>query len=96
MKLAAVVALLVAFPAFAAKQVSVNVGKTKVVAVSQKVAKVVVSNPEVVQARQERSAVSLTGRESGKALVQIRTVDGVEVDLMVHVTQGGDIYMVGR
>lgn len=100
MKLTSLIAaavLMIGTVAQAATQLSVNVGQRKVVAISQKVSKVTVSDQGIVEVRQQGSgSVSLVGKGSGKAHVQLRTVDGVEVDLVVHVTEGGDIYQVGR
>jgi Flp pilus assembly secretin CpaC len=70
---------------------SVEVGQTKMMGVSQRVASINVKDPSVVEVKKlpGGNGVSLVGKEMGKTKVSLRTVDGTEVDFTLHVTSAG-------
>lgn len=83
-----------AVPALATP-VGLAVGEVKHVNVSQRVAKVAVSDSSRVEVSHQGGKVTLVGKAPGRSNVQLITVDGAEVSLELHVVSpGGRVFVV--
>lgn len=82
--------LALAVPALAhAEPVSVAVGQTKRVTLSVQVARIDVSDKEVLSAKKLSRGVEISGSALGKSELKVTTAGGDELTLVVHVTNPG-------
>ena len=89
---------LIALPALASpglKHLSVPLGETRSITLPEKVSKIEVADPAVVEVKkQSNGTVLLSPLSTGKSKVHLRTVGDAQVDLMVFVTSGGDVEII--
>lgn len=92
------VALLLGSSVVAAAPVYVQVGQTKVVSVSREVRAAKAADPELVEVSKKAGGqVVLRGRELGRTEVRLRTSDGEEYTLALHVVpEGATVYSTER
>jgi hypothetical protein len=91
--------LVLSAPAFASqglRHLSVPLGGTKSIQLSEKVSSVKVDDPAVLEAREQDGKVLLSPLSTGKSKIQIRTRQNTEVDLLVFVTSGSDVELIER
>jgi Flp pilus assembly secretin CpaC len=95
--LVAILMLLVGSTADAARSVvSLSVGQTKVISFGPAVEKVKLGDPSVLGVKRLPSgSLEVSGKALGKTPVQIRTSNGVEVELLIYVTSDGEVTIVG-
>jgi Flp pilus assembly secretin CpaC len=85
---------LLSFAAFAGP-LSLRLGEIKKITVSRKITKVVVSDPEVLDAKLQGNVLQLRGKISGISEVTVWTTANEQIGLDVHVTPSG-IYALSR
>jgi Flp pilus assembly secretin CpaC len=81
----------------AVTQLSMPLGQTRSVNLSERVASIEVSDPSVLRAeRRADGSVLLSPIATGKARVELRTSGDVQVNLLVYVTTGGHVEFISR
>ena len=93
--LAALLLPTLAFASSGLRHLSVPIGQTRLVNLSETVDRIEVSNPDVLSAEKTSDGmVVLSPKATGKAHVYLHTTEDSEVSLLVFVTSGGEVELI--
>lgn len=89
-------AVLLISSAVSAAPLSLWPGQSELLGLQRKIAKITVSDTDVVMVVRQRVGAELRAKAPGIAHVEMRTTDGFVFDFDVHVTPRAEVYSVNR
>jgi len=96
-KLAVAMAAMLAATSASAAPLALWMGQTEMVGLQRKIAKITVSDPEVLSVNKLKAGAELRALSPGKCHVEMKTKDGYFFEFDVHVTpRGAEVYSVNR